>query len=72
MWGKKYYEWKMEDLLKEFLIEFELKEEYCIVIRNFYLCDKDKGWIGGGLNFVSVLLVKMNDFCVYCKGGYVY
>ena len=52
--------WKMEDLFKELLTKYELKEE----CRN-YARDKDKGERTGiGLTSASALLVKMNNFCV--------
>lgn len=67
----------MEDLLKELLSEFELREEHCAIQKvdssQYSRADKEiKGRSGGGLNTASVLLSKTNDFCAYCKGGHAH
>ena len=69
-----YTEWKIEDLLKDLLSEFELREEHCRINKSesnhFTHSDKDKQKRTGKLNTASALLPKMNDFCGYCNGGH--
>ena len=65
MRGNNYTEWKIEDLLKDLLSEFELREEHCRIntseSNHFTHSDKDKKKRTGKLNTASALLPKMND-----------
>jgi len=61
-------------LLKELLSELELREEHCTISKSessqYTRSDKDKKK-KDKLN-TRALLAKMNDFCVYCKGGHAH